>query len=101
MALIFKKKPAAEHIKMQPSDHISQNFIPSFNQMAWYASSDMLVSIAVGVGLGWLMELWIFAVHPYGLIIGFIFGAIAGFRNIFKMLRKFGYDPNIMMKKLK
>lgn len=101
MALSFKKKSVVTQSKMQPTESASQNFTPSFHQMAWYASSDMLVNIVVGVGLGWLLELWISAFHPYGLIIGFILGAVAGFRNIFKMLRKFGYDPNIIMKKLK
>ena len=70
------------------SKHIDQK--PSFNRLALYASGDMAAGIAVGVGLGWCLEQYV-TCHPWGIIIGFLLGAAAGFRSVYRMLKKFGY----------
>lgn len=64
---------------------------PSFNRLAWYASGDMVSGIAVGIGLGWVFEKYV-DWHPWGIIVGFLLGAVAGFRNVYRMLKKYGYS---------
>lgn len=65
----------------------------SFNTMAFRASTDMLSAIIVGAGLGFLVDKWLCSAH-WGLIIGFILGAIAGLVNVYKSLCKIGYGFN-------
>lgn len=36
----------------------------------------------VGTGLGYLLDSYVFDSYPYGTIIGFILGILAGFRNV-------------------
>ena len=70
------------------SKKMDQN--PSFHRLTWYASTDMVAAIAVGTGLGWGLEQYV-ACHPWGMIIGFLLGAMAGFRNVYRMLKRLGY----------
>lgn len=64
---------------------------PSFNRLTWYASGDMVAAIAVGTGLGWLLEQYV-SCYPWGIIGGFLLGAVAGLRNVYRMLKKYGYE---------
>ena len=64
---------------------------PSFSRLTWYASGDMVSGIALGVGLGWWLEQYV-TCHPWGIIIGFLLGAAAGFRSVYRMLKRFGYE---------
>lgn len=63
----------------------------SFNRLTWYASGDMVAGIVVGTALGWGLEQYM-TFHPWGIIIGFLLGAAAGFRNVYRMLKRFGYE---------
>ena len=63
----------------------------SFHQLTWYASGDMLAAIVVGTGLGWGLEQYA-PCHPWGMIGGFLLGATAGLRNVYRMLKKCGYE---------
>jgi len=70
---------------------------PSFSRLAWYASGDMVAGIVVGTGLGWWLQHYVDC-HPWGIIIGFLLGSAAGFRNVYRMLKKFGYNTILPQK---
>lgn len=62
----------------------------SFRRMALSASCDMIAAIAVGFGLGLALEHFI-SLSPWGMIIGFLLGSIAGLLNVHKGLKRAGY----------
>jgi len=44
-------------------------------------------AIAVGAFFGYLIDRW-FHVNPWGLLIGFFFGVVAGYINFFREYKK-------------
>lgn len=48
---------------------------------------EMAASVLIGTLIGYWLDKWL-GTQPWILIIGFIFGAAAGFRNLFRFLSK-------------
>jgi len=50
-------------------------------------STEIIAALIVGVGIGLIVDKYL-DTKPFGLIIFFIFGAIAGFLNVFRVMRR-------------
>jgi ATP synthase protein I len=50
---------------------------------------ELVAGVLAGALLGWLVDRW-FGLTPWGIIIGFVLGTAAGFRNVYR--RAFGPD---------
>lgn len=51
----------------------------------------MMVPVCLGGFLGWLVGKWLNA--KYVLLIGFVLGAAAGYRNVYDMVKRYLKDP--------
>ena len=50
-------------------------------------STEIIAALAVGVGIGLIVDKYL-GTKPFGLIIFFIFGALAGFLNVYRVMRR-------------
>jgi len=50
-------------------------------------STEIVAALVVGVGIGIIVDNY-FGISPFGLIIFFIFGALAGFLNVYRVMRR-------------
>ena len=50
-------------------------------------STEIIAALIVGVGIGLIVDNY-FDTKPIGLIIFFIFGALAGFLNVYRVMRR-------------
>ena len=50
-------------------------------------STEIIAALVVGVGIGIIVDNY-FNTKPIGLIIFFIFGALAGFLNVYRVMRR-------------
>ena len=50
-------------------------------------STEIIASLVVGVGIGLIVDKYL-GTKPFGLIIFFIFGALAGFLNVYRVMRR-------------
>jgi len=50
-------------------------------------SIDLVAAVAVGTGIGWLLDRWL-GTLPLFLILFFFFGVAAGFLNVIRVARK-------------
>ena len=50
-------------------------------------STELVSALVVGVGIGLIVDNYL-GTRPFGLIIFFIFGAFAGFLNIYRVMRR-------------
>ena len=50
-------------------------------------STELVSALVVGVGIGLIVDNYL-GTKPFGLIIFFIFGAFAGFLNIYRVMRR-------------
>ena len=50
-------------------------------------STEIIAALVVGVGIGLIVDKYL-DTKPFGLIIFFIFGALAGFLNIYRVMRR-------------
>ena len=50
-------------------------------------STEIIAALVVGVGIGLIEDKYL-GTKPFGLIIFFIFGAIAGFLNVYRVMRR-------------
>ncbi len=50
-------------------------------------STEIIAALVVGVGIGLIVDNY-FNTKPFGLIIFFIFGALAGFFNVYRVMRR-------------
>ena len=51
--------------------------------------SDLVAALVVGVGIGVLLDYWL-GTKPWMLVLFFLFGAAAGFLNIFRRVAGYG-----------
>ena len=54
---------------------------------AFKISTEIIAALVVGVGIGLIVDN-LFNTKPFGLIIFFIFGAFAGFLNVYRVMRR-------------
>lgn len=52
--------------------------------------TELLASVIVGGGLGWLVDTYLFASRPWGMVIGLILGVIAGILNAYRAAQRWG-----------
>ena len=83
-ALEARVKSAQERHK--PKDY-TQNDDSSLLGMAWRLSTELVVSILVGMGLGYGLDV-LFGTKPWCLFIGLGFGFAAGIRSVFATAAK-------------
>tara|TARA_Y100001960_G_C14309504_1_gene649990 strand:+ start:33 stop:323 length:291 start_codon:yes stop_codon:yes gene_type:complete len=50
-------------------------------------STEIVAALVVGVGIGLIVDNY-FGISPFGLIIFFILGALAGFLNVYRVMRR-------------
>ena len=50
-------------------------------------SSEIIAALVIGVGIGLIVDKYL-DTKPFGLIIFFIFGAFAGFLNVYRVMRR-------------
>lgn len=50
--------------------------------------TEMLASLIVGGGLGWVADTYLFQSGPWGMVLGLILGAAAGFRNVYRAAQR-------------
>ncbi len=50
-------------------------------------STEIIAALVLGVGIGLIVDKYL-GTKPFGLIIFFIFGAIAGFLNVYRVMRR-------------
>jgi len=51
--------------------------------MAWRMSTELVVSVLVGVGLGYAFDRWL-GTQPWGLLVGMGFGFAAGIKMVLR-----------------
>jgi len=54
--------------------------------IAFKIATDLVVAIAVGVGIGWALDSWL-STKPLFLLIFFLFGVAAGLLNVIRTAR--------------
>tara|TARA_Y100001936_G_C15874665_1_gene559585 strand:+ start:314 stop:601 length:288 start_codon:yes stop_codon:yes gene_type:complete len=72
------------------NDKNNDNRIPKNESGAGFGfkiSTEIIAALIVGVGIGLIVDNY-FNTKPFGLIIFFIFGALAGFLNIYRVMRR-------------
>ncbi|MEW6543157.1 MAG: AtpZ/AtpI family protein [Nitrospirota bacterium] len=50
--------------------------------------TELLASLIVGGGLGWLTDTYLFASSPWGLVVGLILGLAAGIRGAYRAAQR-------------
>jgi len=50
--------------------------------------TELLASLIVGGGLGWVIDTYLFESTPWGLVVGLVFGLVAGIRNAYRSAQR-------------
>jgi ATP synthase protein I len=58
--------------------------------LAFRVSVEILSALAVGVGIGWVLDRWL-GTGPWLLVTFTLLGGAAGILNVYRMARGFGY----------
>jgi len=58
--------------------------------LAFRVSVEILAALAVGVGIGWVLDRWL-GTGPWLLVTFVLLGGAAGMLNVYRMARGFGY----------
>ncbi len=79
-------KARIESAKLQnnPSQKIKKESGAGFG---FKISTEIIAALIVGVGIGLVVDKYL-GTKPFGLIIFFIFGALAGFLNVYRVMRR-------------
>lgn len=61
--------------------------------------TDLLASLIVGGGLGWVLDTYLLDSTPWGMVVGLVLGVIAGIRNAYRSAMRWpGSPPDIESK---
>ena len=84
-----KLKDLKDRIKSAGSPNISEhkNKKESGAGFGFKISTEIIAALVVGVGIGLIVDKYL-GTKPFGLIIFFIFGAFAGFLNVYRVMRR-------------
>jgi ATP synthase protein I len=52
--------------------------------------TEMLASLIVGGGLGWVADTYVFHSDPWGMVLGLVLGAVAGVRSAYRSGQRWG-----------
>ncbi len=58
--------------------------------LAFRVSVELVSAVAIGVGIGWLLDGWL-DTRPWFMLAFFVFGGAAGILNVYRMASGFGY----------
>ncbi|MBM3548519.1 MAG: AtpZ/AtpI family protein [Alphaproteobacteria bacterium] len=58
--------------------------------MAFRVSVELVSALAVGVGLGWLLDYWL-GTGPWMMVVMFFLGAAAGMLNVYRAVEGLGF----------
>ena len=50
--------------------------------------TELLAALIVGGGLGWIADTYLLGSTPWGVVIGLVFGAVAGVRNAYRAAQR-------------
>ena len=50
--------------------------------------TELLAALTVGGGVGWLVDTYLFASGPWGMVVGLVLGVTAGIRNAYRMAQQ-------------
>lgn len=53
----------------------------------------MVISILIGLAMGYYIDKY-FSTKPWFTLLFLVFGIVAGFRNMYKAVKKYGYKDN-------
>jgi len=70
-----------------------KNFKKNGASFGFKISTEIVAALIIGVGIGLIVDNY-FATKPFGLIIFFILGALAGFLNIYRVMRRIEKESN-------
>tara|TARA_B100000427_G_scaffold40433_1_gene29165 strand:- start:575 stop:934 length:360 start_codon:yes stop_codon:yes gene_type:complete len=60
--------------------------------LAFRVGIELVSAVAVGLGIGWLLDRWL-DTKPWLMLVFIILGGCAGILNVYRMARGFGYAP--------
>jgi ATP synthase protein I len=60
---------------------------------AWRLAVEMVAGLAVGAGMGWLLD-WFFGTAPWLMLVFFFLGAGAGMKSVFRVAREINRPEN-------
>ena len=87
------KNKNLEKLKKQIDDFGSNQNIKKYKKkesgagFGFKISTEIIAALIVGVGIGLIVDNY-FNTKPFGLIIFFIFGSLAGFLNVYRVMRR-------------
>ena len=76
-----------DKIKTNNSEKLNNKASQSGASFGFKISTEIIAALVVGVGIGLIVDNY-FNTKPFGLIIFFIFGAFAGFLNVYRVMRR-------------
>jgi len=80
----LKERIESAKLKNNPNQNIKKESGAGFG---FKISTEIIAALIVGVVIGLVVDKYL-GTKPFGLIIFFIFGALAGFLNIYRVMRR-------------
>ena len=84
---IQELKNKIDNYNYKNSNKINKNSNKKGASYGFKISTEIVAALAVGTGIGIIVDKY-FNTQPFGLIIFFILGALAGFLNIYRIMRQ-------------
>lgn len=60
--------------------------------LAFRVGIELVSAVAVGLGIGWLLDYWL-DTKPWLMLVFIILGGCAGILNVYRMAKGYGYAP--------
>lgn len=60
--------------------------------VAFRIGVELVAALVVGVGIGWLLDMWL-GTRPWFMVVFFFLGSAAGMLNVYRAMRGLGYAP--------